>query len=126
MLKNRRKKLGITQEKLADVTNVTQPFISRVENCRIRNVTINFIDKLSKELLLNPVDVFLFFYNIEISHEDNIEIDIDNKFEDLRNELEELYLKEGLTDRVVKFSEKLDEIIIDIQNEKFKYYKRKK
>lgn len=41
-----------------------------------------------------------------------------DKIEQLRKELEELYLKEGLTDRVLELSKKLDRFIVDIQKEK--------
>lgn len=40
-----------------------------------------------------------------------------DKFEVLRKEVEELYLKEGLTDRVLILSEKLDNLIIEKQKE---------
>ena len=42
-----------------------------------------------------------------------------DKIEQLRKDLEELYLKEGLTDRVIKLSKKLDELIIEVQKEKY-------
>lgn len=38
-----------------------------------------------------------------------------DKIEQLRKELEELYIKEGLTEKVVELSKKLDELIIKIQ-----------
>ena len=38
-----------------------------------------------------------------------------DKIEQLRKELEELYIKEGLTEKVVELSKKLDELIIEIQ-----------
>ena len=63
MLKNRRKKLGISQSKLAERLNITQVHLSRIENRKFDNVNVEFIRKISKELKLDPVDVFLFFYN---------------------------------------------------------------
>ena len=62
MLKRRRKKLGISQSKLAKRLNVHRSYISRIENRRFNNVSVEFIRKISKELKLNPIDVFLFFY----------------------------------------------------------------
>lgn len=41
-----------------------------------------------------------------------------NKIEKLRKELEELYLKEGLTERVLKLSKELDKLIIEVQKKK--------
>lgn len=62
MLKNRRKKLGISQRKLAKRLNVDRSYLSKVENNKFNNVSVGFIRKISKELNLNPVKVFLFFY----------------------------------------------------------------
>jgi transcriptional regulator with XRE-family HTH domain len=62
MLKYRRKKLGISQSELAKRLDVDRSYISKIENRKFNNVSIEFIRKLSKELKLNPVDVFLFFY----------------------------------------------------------------
>lgn len=41
-----------------------------------------------------------------------------DKIEQLRKELEELYLKEGLTTKVIELSKKLDNLIIGVQKEK--------
>lgn len=62
MLKYRRKKLGISQSELAKRLDVDRSYISKIENRKFNNVSIEFIRKLSKELKLNPIDVFLFFY----------------------------------------------------------------
>lgn len=62
MLKRRRKKLGISQSKLAKRLNVDRSYLSKIENRRFNNVSVEFIRKISKELKLNPIDVFLFFY----------------------------------------------------------------
>lgn len=61
MLKRRRKKLGISQSKLAKRLNVDRSYLSKIENRRFNNVSVEFIRKISKELKLNPIDVFLFF-----------------------------------------------------------------
>lgn len=63
MLKYSRKKLGISQAELAKRLNVDRSYISRIENRKFDNVSVEFIRKISKELKLNPVNVFLFFYN---------------------------------------------------------------
>lgn len=41
-----------------------------------------------------------------------------NKIEVLRKEIEDLYLKEGLTNRVLILSKKLDNLIIEKQKER--------
>lgn len=63
MLKYKRKKLGISQSELAKRLNVDRSYISKIENRKFNNVSVEFIGKISKELKLNPIDVFLFFYN---------------------------------------------------------------
>lgn len=62
MLKNRRKKLEIKQKELAKRLNVTQSYLSKIEREHFSNVNVEFIGKISEELKLDPVDVFLFFY----------------------------------------------------------------
>lgn len=63
MLKYRRKKLGISQLELSERLNITQSHLSKIENRNFSNVNIDLIKKISKELKLDPVDVFLFFYD---------------------------------------------------------------
>lgn len=63
MLKTSRKNLGLSQEELAKKIGVKQCHVSKIENAKFNNVTIELIKKISDELRLNPVDVFLFFYN---------------------------------------------------------------
>lgn len=62
MLKNKRKKLGMSQRKLAKRLKITQTYLSKVENNKFNNVSVGFIGKISRELKLDPIDVFLFFY----------------------------------------------------------------
>lgn len=62
MLKNKRKKLGISQRKLAKKLNIDRSYLSKIENRKFNNVNVKFIKKISKELKLNPIEVFLFFY----------------------------------------------------------------
>ena len=64
MLKYKRKKLGISQSELAKRLHVDRSYISKIENSKFNNVSVEFIRKISKELKLNPIDVFLFFYNL--------------------------------------------------------------
>ena len=64
MLKKRRKKLGISQRKLAKRLRVDRSYLSKVENRKFNNVNMKFITKISRELKLNPIEVFLFFYKM--------------------------------------------------------------
>lgn len=63
MLKNRRKNLKISQKSLSEKIGISQGHLSKLENLKCRNVNINTIRNISSELMLDPVDVFLFFYN---------------------------------------------------------------
>lgn len=63
MLKNARKKLGLSQRELAKKLKVTQSYISKLENNRIDNISVNLILDISKELKLCPIAVFVFFVN---------------------------------------------------------------
>lgn len=64
MLRNARKAKGLSQKTLAERLGVTQSYISRLENrgTYTENVTIELIRKISVELNLEPVKVFLYFY----------------------------------------------------------------
>lgn len=64
MLKDRRKKLGISQEYMAKRLGVTQSYYSKLENGKFSNVTIEFIFNLSKELKLDHTEVFNYFYDL--------------------------------------------------------------
>lgn len=63
MLKNRRKNLKISQKSLSEKIGISQGHLSKLENLKCRNVNITTIRNISNELMLDPVDVFLFFYN---------------------------------------------------------------
>jgi len=63
MLKNRRKYLGMSQKYLAEKLGISRSYLSKLENLKYRNININTIRKISKELILDPFDVFSFFYN---------------------------------------------------------------
>lgn len=63
MLKDRRRYLGISQKYLAEKLGITQGYMSKLENLKCRNININTIRNISDELILDPVDVFLFFYS---------------------------------------------------------------
>ena len=48
----------LTQEKLADILNVSPNYISRLELGK-HNPSLNMIDKLSKALNIEPSDLFI-------------------------------------------------------------------
>lgn len=63
MLKQRRKKLGISQKNLSVQLGISQGYLSKLENLQCKNVNLKIIRGLSNKLMLDPVEVFLFFYN---------------------------------------------------------------
>lgn len=63
MLKTARKAKGMSQKNLGQILEKSQSYVSRLENGIYTNVNINLIRKLSTALELNPVDIFLYFYN---------------------------------------------------------------
>lgn len=63
MLNDARKKMRLTQEQLSKKLNISQNYLCKLENGKFKNVNIELIKKISKELKLDPVDVFLFFYS---------------------------------------------------------------
>lgn len=64
MLRSARKNKGLSQKTLAERLGITQSYFSRLENKHKynKNVTVELIKKMSLELELDPVDVFLYFY----------------------------------------------------------------
>ncbi len=65
MLRNARKRKRLSQKTLAERLEISQSYISRLENKEKynKNVTVDLIKRLSNELELNPVDLFLYFYH---------------------------------------------------------------
>ncbi|HDI3055686.1 TPA: helix-turn-helix transcriptional regulator [Clostridium botulinum] len=65
MLKKARKTKGLSQKTLAKKLDITQSYLSRLEsNSKYnKNITIGLIKKISIELELDPVDIFLYFYH---------------------------------------------------------------
>ncbi|EDU35764.1 MULTISPECIES: helix-turn-helix domain-containing protein [Clostridium] len=65
MLKKARKTKGLSQKTLAKKLDITQSYLSRLEsNAKYnKNITIGLIKKISIELELDPVDIFLYFYH---------------------------------------------------------------
>lgn len=62
MVKEKRKEKGLTQSKLAKNLGISKGYLSKLEkHPNICNPNINLILKLSKELDVHPVKIFLFF-----------------------------------------------------------------
>lgn len=62
MLKRKRKMIHLTELELAERIGVTEGYISKLENHPEKcNPTVNLILKLSRELNISPIKVFLFF-----------------------------------------------------------------
>ncbi len=67
MLKQKRLEKGLTLSELAKKVGKSESYISRLERRNFNNVTIKMCLKLSQELELPPVEVFLFFAEIEFN-----------------------------------------------------------
>lgn len=64
MIRKYRKMKKISQKELSFRLDVSQSYISRLENYKVNNVNIELIRSISKELEIDPVEVFLFFYKM--------------------------------------------------------------
>lgn len=68
MIKTTRKRQNLTQEKLAKRCNLSQSFLSELENKhKTKNVTIKQIIKIANELNLNPKDLASWFIDKELN-----------------------------------------------------------
>lgn len=64
MIKNARNKKKITQRKLAKKLNVSQSYMSKIENRKTKAISIDLILTLSSILEIDPVDLFIFLANL--------------------------------------------------------------
>ncbi|MEG0297655.1 MAG: helix-turn-helix transcriptional regulator [Clostridium sp.] len=60
MIKAARKIKGLTQSNLASKLNISQCYVSNLENANAPGASISLIIDLSNILDLSPVDVFIF------------------------------------------------------------------
>lgn len=63
MLKRVRKQKRMSQKTLAEILGVTQSYISQLEKNKYKNIGTDLIRKISTALEVDPVDVFLYFYD---------------------------------------------------------------
>lgn len=63
MLKRVRKQKRMSQKNLAEKLGVTQSYISQLEKDKYKNVGTDLIRKISTALEVDPVDLFLYFYD---------------------------------------------------------------
>lgn len=67
MIKKARKRKGLTQKKLSDITGISQSYISRLErNVFIHSPTIRQVITLANALELDPISVAAYFISKEI------------------------------------------------------------
>lgn len=62
MLKKKRREKHLTQSELAKKIGITESYVNKLEkHPKVCNPSVNLILKLSKELGINPIEIFLFF-----------------------------------------------------------------
>lgn len=69
-LRKMRQRAGLTQKELAERCNVTQSFISQLENNSF-NVTIKQVIELAKALRVTPIRVAEYFIHEELKRQSN-------------------------------------------------------
>lgn len=68
MLKEKRNKFRLTQSKLAKKIGISKSYLSKLERHPAHcNPSVNLILKLSKELDLDPMEIFLYFIKDKLS-----------------------------------------------------------
>lgn len=119
--KNARKKLGVSQKEVAKKIKKSQSFVSKVENCQIVSIDPGTLLNLSTSLSIDLVELCKFFDSVKKLKEEEKALAHLEKIEYLRKELEKLYLKEGLTDRVLELSQKLDKELCKVQKKNLQF-----
>ena len=64
MIKNARNKKKITQRELAKKLNVSQSYMSKIENRKTKTISIDLILNLSSIVEIDPVDLFIFLADL--------------------------------------------------------------
>ena len=64
MIKNARNKKKITQLELANLLNVSQSYMSKIENRKTKTISIDLLLTLSSILEIDPVDLFIFLADL--------------------------------------------------------------
>ncbi|WP_425533922.1 helix-turn-helix domain-containing protein [Terrisporobacter petrolearius] len=68
MIKTSRKRQNLTQKELAIRCNLSQSFLSELENKQIKkNITLRQIIKIAQALKLNPCELSCWFINKELN-----------------------------------------------------------
>lgn len=60
MIKQVRIEKKFTQKKLGRELNISQSYVSKIENRRTKSISINMILKISTLLDIDPVELFIF------------------------------------------------------------------
>ena len=64
MIKNARTKKKITQLELAKKLNVSQSYMSKIENRKTKTISIDLILNLSSIVEIDPVELFIFLADL--------------------------------------------------------------
>ena len=101
-IKQRRKKLGLTMQMLADQVEVTASTINKWEKGQIKNIKQDTIEKLAKALDTTPLELMDFDTNADYILSDNDEIKLikcyRNSNERIRQAIRLLLYQEALKD----------------------------
>ena len=64
MIKNARNKKKITQLELSKKLNVSQSYMSKIENRKTKTISVDLILNLSSILEIDPVELFIFLADL--------------------------------------------------------------
>lgn len=69
MIKVARKRLNLTQKELALRCNMSQSYISKLENKAYCNITLNKIKRISKALNINQIELAIWLLKKDVYNE---------------------------------------------------------
>ena len=99
-IRNLRKSKNITLDELSNRTSISNSYLSKLENNKVTNCTINTLEKIAEALEVNIKDLFYTEYDIE----------------DLKEELNEIVDEYGLKSKEALEISQLVDLLINVIN----------